>query len=193
MSTYTTDHADSGEIPRPGEQRTRIHVRNQPGEYGVKRLIGESTTNLASQRLRAQGQVYSSARLSVADTMTIRTDLTADPEQVAEAGLRPDEPFLGLGRFGPYVPSLQDAYVNTGEIPPFVAAAFDQSALQDPPTGTPPPLPPQPKSDKADARPRGFRPGHRRPVPAGMYAVAAVGLALATFAAGWVSCWAVVR
>lgn len=130
MMITTTDTADSGDIPR--------HI---PGESGVRRLIRGATTNLAAQRLRARGQIYSAARLSAADTISVRIDLTADPDDVAAAKLRVDEPFIGV---------------------PYVAGDLFGLPLQDPPTGNPPPLPPQPAPTKAEERPDGYISRHRR-------------------------------
>ncbi len=56
---------------------------------------------------------------------------------------------------------------------------------------TKPPTLPPPPPPKNDGRPAGYR-GHRRvPPPLWAHVVAGVGLTLATYAAGWVSCWAV--
>lgn len=194
MSIFTADAADTGEIPPlRGEHHARIQVTNQPGEYGARRLPGESTINMTVQRLR-QGEVYNSRRLSAADTLIVRTDLTADPEQVADARLRPGEPFLAA-----YAPDWRDTWINTGEIPPSTFSQMLDAGLQDPPTGNPSPIPPQPPAPKTlpmdDAcgccilaeKPLGRRGTRRAPMPLRTQAALVVGLTLAAYASGWFS------
>lgn len=176
--TITTDQADSSEIPRLVGETAR-HIT---AEHRMRVLDDEPTRNLASYMLR-QGEVYSRHRLSAADTMIVRTDLTADPEQVADAHLRAGEPFL-VGDLA--APSGRDAWITTVEIPPFLSYALSGGGLQDPPTGEPPKLPPPPPT-KAE-RPAGFRPAHRRRISvaakwfligAGVVAAVLLGLDLA--------------
>lgn len=187
----TRDPNDSGDIPPlPGEHHARIQVTNPPGEYGVRRLIGESTANMTKRRLRSQGVVYTPASLRAADTMVVRTDLHAVVETAP--GMRGDEqPIFDLR--DPYEPDWRDTWIHSQEIPqPSTFSQMLDAGLQEPPTGTPPPLPPQPSTPaKADGRPVDFRPAHRRSTPAGPLAVLAVGVGMFLFAAGWVSCWAV--
>lgn len=121
----------------------------------------------------------------------------------ATAILRPDETLILAATVGD--PD------TSGDIVPLMRL------LQDPPTGTPPPLPPQPAPKPGLLRraifpqaitgpttpptnppkpsppppPANWRPAHRRPAPLWAYALASAGLTLAVFASGWVSCWAV--
>jgi hypothetical protein len=161
----TTDTADSGEIPR------------------YDSLGDEPTRNLASYILR-QGEIYTRHRLAAADTMFIRTDLTADPEQIADAHLRAGEPFLG-------VPSGRDAWITTGDVPPFLSYALTFTAtgeLQDPPTGNPPPLPPPPPPGKTVPRVK-FR--HARRLSPWIGLAIVVGTGLAMWAGGFLAAVAV--
>lgn len=166
--TITTDRADSGEIKRP------------PADLG-----GDPTRNLASYMLR-QGEVYSRHRLAAADTMIVRTDLTADPNEVAAAKLRAEVAAAGLRAGEPFIgnlcaPSARDAWITSGEIPPYLtyALTFTADGLQEPPTGNPPPLPPHPPTP-AKAVPR-VRFRHRRrlaPVAKAVLWTALVGSAM---------------
>lgn len=76
----------------------------------------------------------------------------------ATAILRPDEPPILDFRYAP----------PTGGIPAMFAAGADTwifdhfGELQEPTTGNPPPLPPDPTPPTKGERPGDFRPGHRR-------------------------------
>lgn len=69
-------------------------------------------------------------------------------------------------------------------LPPLRPAAPGQ------PRPVPQPRPQTPRPNPAPP-PANWRPMHRRPAPMWAYALASTGLVLATFASGWVSCWAV--
>lgn len=155
----TRDPNDTGEIPP------------LPGEHHARLYVGTRTTDLrhriVARRPDATGE---------------HPKLIAQPYGLTGASLVPYHPANGtivdtllLPLGAPPAPNLWP--VTTLYVP-----------LQDPPTGPRPTLPPEPPAPaKAEQRPRGFRPAHRRAAPLRLVASAIVGLTLAAFASGWMA------
>lgn len=147
MTTYTTDRANSGEIPRTHGEDTRV----------IRRLDDTWIVTLPA-----------SARI-VSDPIT---------EQL------PALPSVGI--YPPDAPG-RDAWITSGDIPPFLSYALHHgpAGLQGSPAGDPPKLPPPPPPPSKRVR---FRHARRLSPWIGVAIVVGTGLAMwaGGFLAGWV-------